>query len=273
MDAFRLFFKLGYKIMRYSMQVNKIVFTVFLLISITAMAQKEAPPFKKFTYTTKSDTMPYGILEPVKIESNEKYPLVIFLHGAGERGNDNSTHLKFIQILYSRNVLMKYPSFVLAPQCPLKESWSDFMSGKPFSQTPTRPMQLCLEILEKVIKEYPVDPSRIYVTGLSMGGFGTWDLITRFPNRFAAAVPICGGGDEKKVSLIKHIPIWAFHGALDGTVPPQKSRRMIEALWSAGASPGYTEYPNVEHNSWYKAYKDPHLPAWLFQQKLPPDKP
>jgi predicted peptidase len=118
------------------------------------------------------------------------------------------------------------------------------------------------------MKEYPVDPSRIYITGVSMGGFGTWDLLARLPGKFAAAIPICGGGDEQTALKIKHIPLWVFHGAKDDIVSPKQSRTMIKALQDAGGAPGYTEYPDIEHSSWVQAYREPHLLPWLFKQKL-----
>ena len=133
---------------------------------------------------------------------------------------------------------------------------------------PTTPMSLLIELIEKVEKEFPIDPDRIYVTGLSMGGYGTWDLIARFPDKFAAAIPICGGGDPQTAMRTKHIPQWAFHGALDEVVSPQNSRVMVKALQDAGARPGYTEYPDVQHDSWVYAYREPHLLPWLFDQHL-----
>jgi len=245
-----------------------LLLTLCFFLSGMVLAQKTPPPFKKFQHITNGDTLPYGVLSPNKVDAGKKYPLVIFLHGAGERGRDNHKHLKFIQILFTQNALNKYPCFVVAPQCPEGEVWSTLMLGKPFNPTPTRPMELFLQVYDQLLKEYPIDPSRIYVTGLSMGGFGTWDLIARYPNRFAAAVPICGGGDVKTVPLIKHIPIWAFHGALDPTVPPRLSRKMITALQEAGSSPGYTEYPGIKHSSWHQAYKEPRLMKWMFDQSL-----
>lgn len=246
----------------------KLLIVIFIFCCHPTMSQKAPPPFKKFNYLENNDMLPYGILSPTNLKAEEKYPLVIFLHGAGERGTDNEKHLKHIHILFTTSILNKYPCFVIAPQCPKGESWSDFMAGKPFSATPTKPMKLFLGALDKTLKEYPIDISRIYVTGVSMGGYGTWDLITRYPNRFAAAAPVCGGGDPKLVAKIKHIPIWAFHGALDRTVPPQKSRVMIDALLKVNATPGYTEYPDVEHNSWVHAYREPFLMPWFFKQKL-----
>lgn len=241
---------------------------ILVFFSGSAIAQRQLPPFKKISHITSTDTLPYGLLEPIQAKAGEKYPLVIFLHGAGERGKDNESQLKHIQILYSYNVLDKYPSFVLAPQCPKRQVWSDLMNGKPFSATPTKPMALFIEVLDKIMQEYPIDPSRVYVTGVSMGGFGTWDLITRFPDRFAAAVPICGGGDAGAVDRIKHVPVWVFHGAEDDVVPPRLSRKMVTALQNVGALPGYTEYPGVKHGSWWQAYKEPYLMPWLTKQRL-----
>ena len=137
------------------------------------------------------------------------------------------------------------------------------------AKDPSTPMRLALAAFDGVRKEFNVDPKRLYITGLSMGGYGTWDAIARHPTLFAAAVPVCGGGDESTAPLIKDLPIWCFHGGADKTVPPERSRNMIEALKQAGGHPRYTEYPGVGHNSWDKAYAEPELPTWLFAQKRP----
>jgi predicted peptidase len=251
------------------MQNLSLIFLIaFLAISDPAFSQKEAPPFKKFLHISRGDSLPYGLLQPLDLAKGQKYPLVIFLHGAAERGNDNEKNIKHIQILFTRNTLNKYPCYVFAPQCPKKQVWSTLMNGKPFSATPTRPMEMLLQVLEKISVDYPIDHSRIYITGVSMGGFGTWDLMARYPFRFAAAVPICGGGDLKTIDKIKHIPVWAFHGAEDPTVPAEQSRKMIHALQDAGAFPGFTEYPGVQHTSWHHAYKEPQLMVWLWKQSL-----
>jgi predicted peptidase len=241
-------------------------FTWSLLLS--AMAQKDSTAFLKLRYVDGSDTLPYRLLKPRKVDSNTTYPLVIFLHGSGERGNDNEKNIKHIKDAFTNNGnRMKYPCFVIAPQCPEKSKWIEAYNTA-LSAKPAKPMQQFIELLENILKEYPIDKSKIYITGVSMGGYGTWDLIARYPEKFAAAVPICGGGDEKTAPRIKHIPIWAFHGSKDNTVPPEKSRSMIKALQNAGGSPGYTEYPDVEHPSWVHAYKDPFLMVWMFRQKL-----
>jgi poly(3-hydroxybutyrate) depolymerase len=137
------------------------------------------------------------------------------------------------------------------------------------AKAPSTPARLALAALDALRKEFNLDPSRLYLTGLSMGGYGTWDTIARHPKLFAAAVPVCGGGDESTAPAIKDLPIWCFHGGADKTVPPERSRNMIEALKAAGGHTRYTEYPGVGHNSWDKAYAEPELPTWLFAQKRP----
>lgn len=131
---------------------------------------------------------------------------------------------------------------------------------------PSVPMAATIRLLDSIIKVYPIDTNRIYVMGLSMGGYGVWDIIARLPNKFAAAVPICGGADLKTAPKIAHIPIWVFHGAKDGVVPVERSRRMVAELKKYGGKPIYTEYPNVHHGAWYPAFKNPELFKWLFQQ-------
>ncbi|MDB5321450.1 MAG: hypothetical protein JWN40_3081 [Phycisphaerales bacterium] len=134
-------------------------------------------------------------------------------------------------------------------------------------KTPSTPMRLTLEVLAQLRKEFNLDEKRLYITGLSMGGYGTWDVIARNPTMFAAAVPVCGGADEATAPIIKDIPIWCFHGGADKTVPTERSQNMIKALKEVGGNPKYTEYPGVGHNSWDKAYSEPELPKWLFSQK------
>lgn len=252
------------------MQRSLLIFLSLLALSVTMKAQEtQSGLFDKLLYSSGRDTLPYRFLKPVNPGVKNSYPLIIFLHGAGERGNDNENQIKHITELVLDPVNRgKYPCYVLAPQCPKKQLWAEHHGDGSMKKEPTMPMKLLIELISKVSKEFPIDPERIYVTGLSMGGYGTWDLLARFPNKFAAGVPICGGGDIRTASAIKHIPIWAFHGAKDNVVPPRQSRAMIKALQEAGASPGYTEYPDIEHNSWVWAYREPHLLPWLFQQKL-----
>jgi predicted peptidase len=155
----------------------------------------------------------------------------------------------------------------LVPEAPSR--WVEVDWGKPthtMPEKPSGPMGLVLEVIAKMQKQYRIDPDRLYVMGLSMGGYGTWDAVQRYPDMFAAAVPICGGGDETRADRIK-CPVWAFHGDKDPAVPVSRSRNMIAAIKAAGGTPRYTEYPGVGHNAWSAAFKDPEMLKWLFSQK------
>lgn len=228
--------------------------------------------FEAKTYQSGEDELNYRFLEPKSVVEGEVYPLVIFLHGAGERGDDNVAQLKHgAREFLTETNREKYPCFLIAPQCPKGIAWAniDRTQSKPkLEAEPSTPLSMVMEVAEQVIEKYPVDKSRIYITGLSMGGYGTFDAIERYPKRFAAALPICGGGDssQEKVAAIKELPIWIFHGGADNVVPTARSREMVEALKEAGGEPKYTEYPGVGHDSWTETYKNPDVLAWLFQQ-------
>lgn len=243
-----------------------------MISSMTAAAQDgPAKFFEKLLYRSGKDSLPYRLLKPENA-GEKKFPLVVFLHGAGERGTDNEVQIKHIQELFGdAGNRKRYPCYVLAAQCPENIMWASHNwqgNRLVMKEMPTRPMAMLIALIQEVEKNFPVDPDRIYVTGVSMGGYGTWDLLARFPGRFAAAVPICGGGDPETAASFHHVPIWAFHGALDRIVPASQSRIMIRALREAGAAPGYTEYPDVGHDSWTFAYRDPYLLPWLFSREL-----
>lgn len=196
----------------------------------------------------------YG--KPSMLKDGKKYPVVLLLHGAGERGDDNERQLRHgAKAFTTPEAFAKNPCFVIVPQCP-KDAW---WGGAPLDKAKA--------LLEAVVKKLPADKKRIYVTGLSMGGFGTWELISRDPTYFAAALPVCGGGDPARVVAAKALPIRAFHGDADKTVPPQKSRELVDALKKAGAkNVTLTEYPGVAHDSWTRTYADPKVLDWLFAQ-------
>lgn len=253
--------------------MSRTVFLLAMILAAPSFAQiDKVPLWDKLLYTTGNETLPYRFLKPVNPKAKELFPLVIFLHGAGERGTDNESQLNHINELFlDPDNRSRHSCYVVAPQCPAGTMWAAHErdgSRLVMKQQPTRPMALLISLIDKIQKEFPIDPDRIYVTGLSMGGYGTWDLIARFPSRFAAAVPICGGGDPNTAPEIAHIPQWAFHGALDPIVPPRNSRTMVKALQDAGGKPGYTEYPDIQHDSWLYAYREPHLLPWLFEQHL-----
>lgn len=212
------------------------------------------------------------LLRPTKIEPNKKYPVILFLHGAGERGSENRGQLRhFPEKMSEPDRRERFPAFVIAPQCPANKRWVEvnWSSGKSTPQTePTEPMQGAIAALQHVLKAEPTDPARVYLTGLSMGGYGSWDLATRHPDWFAAVVPICGGGDERKAATLKDVPVWAFHGDKDTAVPVARSRAMIEAIRAAGGQPKYSELAGVGHNSWQNAYDEKSgLLQWMFEQR------
>lgn len=212
--------------------------------------------------------LPYRLFKP---KAEGTHPLVVFLHGAGERGDDNAAQLKNC-VKHLLKQQEKQPFFLVAPQCPKDRRWVEVNWGAPshaMPEQPSEPMGRLLGLLATLEKELGHDRTRVYVTGLSMGGFGTWDLLCRRPDLFAAAVPICGGGDEAQAPRIAKIPQWIFHGDKDTVVKTARSRAMVEALKKAGGEPIYTEYPGVAHNSWDRAYADPKLWDWLFAQKRP----
>jgi predicted peptidase len=252
--------------------MSRLILVLAMMFSIRGVAQiGDVPLFDKLLYISHNDTLPYRFLKPVNPQSKKSFPLVIFLHGAGERGRDNEIQIKHItETFLDPDNRSRHACYLIAPQCPRKTSWAvhEPNGNMIMKEKPTPVMQLLIELIGQIQREFPIDSSRIYVVGLSMGGYGTWDLISRFPTRFAAAVPICGGGDPKMAERISNIPIWVFHGAKDKVVSPAQSRMMIESLLRAGGTPGYTQYPDVEHDSWIYAFREPHLLPWLFDQAL-----
>jgi predicted peptidase len=241
---------------------------VFLMPTDPAAAMDDLP-LERLVYEAGGRKLPYRLLKPATVERDKKYPLVIFLHGAGERGSDNEKQLVHgvPQFVANRD---KYPCFLIAPQCPEGKKWVEVDWSADTHTLPADPGEvgrLTLGLIEQAIKDLPTDAKRVYVTGLSMGGYGTWDLLARRPELFAAVAPVCGGADEATAAKVKDVPVWAFHGAKDTAVKPARSRNMIAALRKAGGQPKYTEYPEVGHNSWDPAYADPEFFRWLFAQK------
>jgi predicted peptidase len=248
---------------------SSLLLFTFLCISSNAQVSR----WSKNSYTNgKGDTLNYRLLYP-DYNPARKYPLVIFLHGSGERGKDNEAQLKWgVEAFASDEMMSQHPALVIAPQCPENQGWGNFKSKEGsremrLEDKPSKPMQLLYELIQKTIKEMPVDTNRIYITGLSMGGYGTFDAIARYPNLFTAAVPVCGGGDASKAPTFAKMPIWIIHGSEDVAVDPQYSLDMEQALVKAGAHPGFTMYPEVGHFSWLMAYSDKLVMEWLFRQR------
>jgi predicted peptidase len=206
----------------------------------------------------------YLLSLPVGYERSKtrRWPLILFLHGAGERGDDLS-RVKvhgIPRVVEQRRVpeLGDFPFIAVSPQCPADSWW-------------TRETLALEALLDAVEEELRVDPDRIYVTGLSMGGYGTFALAAAQPDRFAAIAPVCGGGSRSDARRIAHIPTWIFHGAKDETVPLRSSAEMVEAMAHFGGSPRFTVYPDAKHDSWTETYDNPDLYRWLLShtRKLP----
>lgn len=228
-------------------------------VSVAPAAGAAAVPFR------------YRLLAP-DVPTGDRMPLVVFLHGAGERGSDNAAQLAYLPTwLAAPTERRRHPCFLLAPQCRDESMWVDIPWGdtrsRPQQPRPTLDLQAVIAALDEVTANEPVDPRRIYLTGLSMGGYGTWDLAARMPERFAALLPICGGGDEATATRIAGLPTWCFHGAADDVVPVERSRSMIAAVRAAGGTPRYSELPGVGHDSWTPAYRDAEVIDWLFAQR------
>lgn len=202
-------------------------------------------------------TMKYLLYLPKDYEQKPSWPLMLFLHGAGERG-DNLNAVKQHGPPKLIEAGKEFPFIVVSPQCPKDRRWE--------------PLELKV-LLDEIFEKCKVDQDRIYVTGLSMGGFGAWSLAAYQPKRFAALVPICGGGEPNATKLFPKVPVWVFHGAKDGTVPLERSEKMVEALKKNGGNVKFTVYPEAGHDSWTEAYNDPQLYEWLLQQKRVTKKP
>lgn len=211
--------------------------------------------------------LPYRLFLPsAHDEPGASHPLVLFLHGAGERGTDNLAQVNVhIDGLIDATQSEPFAAFLLAPQVPPGQGWSHFGSD---SLAPA--MDLTLQVVERLETEYAIDASRRYVTGLSMGGFGTFDVLAKRPEFFAAAAPMSGGGDPTRAASMKDVPTWVFHGSQDSIVPANSSRVMVDALRNAGGAPRYTETTG-KHGIWAPIYDDPtgELYSWMFDGVAP----
>lgn len=252
----------------------KSIFSIFsMLFCLMLFSQKS--DFKYKTYQDKGNTMPYRILLPKKYDENKKYPLLLFLHGAGERGKDNNLQLTHGSNQFlSENFRQNFPSIIVFPQCPKEGYWASAIPVKgplKFSY-PKKPkynpvLDLVDGIIKTIRKEYSIDKKRIYVGGLSMGGMGTFEIVYRNPRLFAAAFAICGGANPKIARRIRR-PSWRIdHGDADTVVPIKLSEQMATSLENQNANVNYNIYKGVYHNSWDNVFADVSFLPWLFSQK------
>ena len=232
---------------------------------------------KEFKYAD-GQVLPYRILYPENYDKNKKYPLLLLLHGAGERGKDNEKQLTWGSKLFITAENRKsFPAIVVSPQCPEESFWAvtkidrttaPFKIEFDYTAEPNWPLAAANALVKKLSNEEGVDKSRIYMSGLSMGGMGTFESVYRYPDLYAAALPICGGGDvshyDKRVAKV---PFWIFHGAADAVVNVKLSQEMVEKLKSLKAEVKYSEYPGVNHNSWENAFAEKDYLSWMLQHK------
>ncbi|WP_460574905.1 carboxylesterase family protein [Hymenobacter coalescens] len=250
------------------------------LLARTATARPRETGFLDRTLTLNGVAHRYQVYVPAnyyeRAARRTRWPVILFLHGAGERGTDGLLQTQVGLPASLRRHVERWPAVVVMPQCPAEQYW-----------TMPAMMELALTAFEQTTRAFRTDPDRQYLTGLSMGGYGAWKLAATYPGKFAAVVPICGGARLPAVlkandavdpgaytALAQGIgpsaPVWAFHGAKDTVVPVTESRQLVAALQQAGGSVRYTEYPEATHDSWTAAYDDPELPRWLLQQRRSP---
>lgn len=234
--------------------------TILLLVGagclLSQAAAADAPRQAAKTFDKPVPVMlRYLLYLPKDYDQKESWPLVIFLHGAGERGDD----LEKVKIHGPPKLIeagQDFPAIVVSPQCAQGQWWT------------TQMLELSA-LIDDIEANYKVDKRRVYLTGLSMGGYGTWALAAYAPKRFAALVPICGGGEPRRAMMLRSTPIWAFHGAKDAVVPLAQSEEMVDALKRSSGNVKLTVYPEAGHDSWTETYDNPELWKWLFEQQLP----
>ena len=254
--------------------------------------------FEKGSFQAGEMALPYRLLRPLTVEEDKTYPLVLFLHGMGERGDDNQQQLIHGGRMFaSDDFRQRHPAFVLAPQCPAGTEpgtlsrdksvapgtegarvWTWPLEGPQglenlpapsinLAKNPTQQLIAVRLLVDKLREELPIDATRIYVVGLSMGGYATWELAAREPDFWAAAVPMCGAGDSSHADRLVDLAIWAFHGEVDPAVPVERSREMVRAIEAVGGRAIYTEYPGVGHDCWSATFDDRHVWDWMFAQR------
>lgn len=257
---------------------------VFLIAPLSIIAQDQHSEFKYETFIHNNDTLNYRILFPKDFSADKSYPLVLFLHGAGERGSDNESQLVHGADLFlneeNRN---KFPAVVVFPQCPKDDYWakvdidrSEFPLEFDFQyeEGPTKAMQIVMKLMDSISGKSFIDQNRIYVGGLSMGGMGTFEILARKPETFAAAIAICGAADPETAENYREgLPIRIFHGLQDNVVPPKFSKKMAAAINENKGNASLRLYKNANHNSWDSAFQECDLLEWLFSYNLNEEKP
>lgn len=245
---------------------------MLLLLPNNSVAQVQ-DLYSKEQFISKNDTLLYRLLLPKDFSESNKYPVLLFLHGSGERGNDNNKQLSHGSKLFADNQ-NAFPAIVILPQCPETDYWSNVIIDRstqplflqfPKDAAPTKALTLVMELMEEMLSKSFVNKNQVYVGGLSMGGMGTFEILYRKPNMFAAAISICGAGNPETTEIYaKTTPMWIFHGANDNVVDPQHSVDMVSGILKYGGKPNFSLYAKDNHNSWDSAFAEPELLPWLF---------
>lgn len=258
---------------------TRILFTWFLLFVVIGGSAQWQSNYEHKSFTLNQDTLNYRVMYPLGFSENSSYPVVLFLHGAGERGNANQKQLVHGGSLFSEpQNRQNYPAIVIFPQCPTDSFWSNASidrskkgRGKLMFRNggePTKSMHLVVKLMDSIVKKSFVKDDQVYVIGLSMGGMGTFEILSRRPQMFAGAIPICGGGNvEAAAAYAKGVPLWVVHGAKDDVVDPDFSLEMVRGILAAGGHPRFTLYDDANHNSWDSIFSEPDFMSWLFTKK------
>ena len=242
-----------------------------ILLFFSCDEEKIIPEYETFTH--ENNHLNYRILYPKDFDETKTYPLVLFLHGIGERGDDNELQLTYVdKVFLNPENYNNYKSIVVFPQAPLDDNWSSRLLTKneirqvfPENENPTKSLQLVIKLMDSLVNEDFIDNKRIYLSGLSNGAMGSFELLKNRPNMFASAVLICGGGNpEWAREFAKTTQVWVAHGSDDDVVFPELSINMVEAILKQGGSPKFTLYEKVNHGSWFNVFSDPNYLKWMF---------
>ncbi|SDB27168.1 Phospholipase/Carboxylesterase [Flavobacteriaceae bacterium MAR_2010_188] len=259
------------------MKIIKILLFAFLFSAINLSFGQNDNLYQKEIFIKNGDSLRYRIMYPEDFSKDKVYPMVLFLHGAGERGNDNESQLIHGSELFaSLEARDSFPAIVIFPQCPNEGYWANVKVDRtthpltiefPEDKPATKSMSLVMSLVKEYQKENYINSERIYLGGLSMGGMGTFEILERMPDTFASAFAICGGDNVDAISAYSDkTPLWIFHGAKDDVVDPQLSVDIVGELLKLGANPNFNLYANDNHNSWDSAFAEPGLLKWLFSK-------
>lgn len=254
-----------------------ISFAILSFFILQHSSAQDKSMFSKEMFISGADTLLYRMLIPENFDASKEYPVLMFLHGSGERGNDNEAQLIHGSKLFLRQDIRRdFPAIVVFPQCPQNDRWSNVIIGDGKSGDrhgfqkggePGKSMKLLLGLQSYLKSQKYTDNSRFYVGGLSMGGMGTFEVLRRKPKAFAAAFAICGGDHVGNVKKYKNVPLWIFHGGKDTVVPIAKSEAVVNELKRLNRQAKFTVYPEAGHNSWDPAFAEPEFLSWLFSHK------